>query len=167
MRHTPLATSFAGSMPFAPCVRERSVVRTGPDPSGRASCPVWTCRGRGGGGHRVPCPGLIHDPHRVGKQLRGDLAGIHSARRGTYRILVPNQRGPARSGGPPHRPQTRRLPTRMSCPVSTPGRVCQCLHGETVGGVCQHLPTPRPLSSWEWPRSVAAVLVRRESPTAR
>ena len=29
---------------------------------------------------------LIQNPHRVGKQLRGDLAGIHSARRGTYRI---------------------------------------------------------------------------------
>ena len=30
---------------------------------------------------------LITDPHRVGKPLRGDLAGIHSARRGTYRVL--------------------------------------------------------------------------------
>lgn len=30
---------------------------------------------------------LIENPHRVGKQLRGDLAGIHSARRGTYRVL--------------------------------------------------------------------------------
>jgi mRNA-degrading endonuclease RelE of RelBE toxin-antitoxin system len=30
---------------------------------------------------------LVENPHRVGKQLRGDLAGIHSARRGTYRIL--------------------------------------------------------------------------------
>ena len=30
---------------------------------------------------------LINDPRRVGKPLRGDLAGIHSARRGTYRIL--------------------------------------------------------------------------------
>jgi mRNA interferase RelE/StbE len=30
---------------------------------------------------------LLENPHRVGKQLRGDLAGIHSARRGTYRIL--------------------------------------------------------------------------------
>jgi mRNA interferase RelE/StbE len=29
----------------------------------------------------------LENPHRVGKQLRGDLAGIHSARRGTYRIL--------------------------------------------------------------------------------
>ncbi|MFP5253382.1 MAG: type II toxin-antitoxin system RelE family toxin [Actinomycetes bacterium] len=30
---------------------------------------------------------LVENPHRVGKQLRGDLVGIHSARRGTYRIL--------------------------------------------------------------------------------
>lgn len=30
---------------------------------------------------------LVENPHRVGKQLRGDIAGIHSARRGTYRIL--------------------------------------------------------------------------------
>jgi mRNA-degrading endonuclease RelE of RelBE toxin-antitoxin system len=29
---------------------------------------------------------LVENPHRVGKQLRGDLAGIHSARRGTYRV---------------------------------------------------------------------------------
>jgi mRNA-degrading endonuclease RelE of RelBE toxin-antitoxin system len=26
-------------------------------------------------------------PQRVGKPLRGDLSGIHSARRGTYRVL--------------------------------------------------------------------------------
>jgi mRNA interferase RelE/StbE len=30
---------------------------------------------------------LIEDPRRVGKQLRNDLAGIWSARRGTYRVL--------------------------------------------------------------------------------
>lgn len=30
---------------------------------------------------------LIENPHRVGKQLRDDLAGIWSARRGTYRVL--------------------------------------------------------------------------------
>lgn len=30
---------------------------------------------------------LVEEPHRVGKQLRGDLAGIWSARRGTYRAL--------------------------------------------------------------------------------
>jgi mRNA interferase RelE/StbE len=30
---------------------------------------------------------VVENPHRVGKQLRGDLAGIHSARRGTYRVL--------------------------------------------------------------------------------
>jgi mRNA interferase RelE/StbE len=30
---------------------------------------------------------LVENLHRVGKQLRGDLAGIHSARRGTYRVL--------------------------------------------------------------------------------
>ena len=30
---------------------------------------------------------LVHEPHRVGKPLRGELAGIWSARRGTYRVL--------------------------------------------------------------------------------
>jgi len=30
---------------------------------------------------------LIENPQRVGKQLRDDLAGIWSARRGTYRLL--------------------------------------------------------------------------------
>ena len=30
---------------------------------------------------------LIHHPHRVGKPLRDDLAGVWSARRGTYRVL--------------------------------------------------------------------------------
>ncbi len=30
---------------------------------------------------------LVDNPRRVGKPLRGDLAGIHSARRGTYRVL--------------------------------------------------------------------------------
>lgn len=30
---------------------------------------------------------LVENPQRVGKVLRGDLSGIHSARRGTYRIL--------------------------------------------------------------------------------
>jgi mRNA-degrading endonuclease RelE of RelBE toxin-antitoxin system len=30
---------------------------------------------------------LIADPRRAGKPLRGDLAGIHAARRGTYRVL--------------------------------------------------------------------------------
>jgi mRNA-degrading endonuclease RelE of RelBE toxin-antitoxin system len=30
---------------------------------------------------------LIDNPYLVGKPLRGDLSGIHSARRGTYRVL--------------------------------------------------------------------------------
>ena len=30
---------------------------------------------------------LVENPHRVGKPLRGDLAGIYAARRGTYRVL--------------------------------------------------------------------------------
>jgi mRNA interferase RelE/StbE len=30
---------------------------------------------------------LISNPRRVGKPLRGELAGIWSARRGTYRVL--------------------------------------------------------------------------------
>lgn len=30
---------------------------------------------------------LIDNPRRVGRELRNELAGIHSARRGSYRIL--------------------------------------------------------------------------------
>ena len=30
---------------------------------------------------------LLREPHRVGKPLRRELAGVWSARRGTYRIL--------------------------------------------------------------------------------
>ena len=30
---------------------------------------------------------LVQQPRRVGKPLRGDLAGVWSARRGTYRVL--------------------------------------------------------------------------------
>lgn len=30
---------------------------------------------------------LVENPQRVGKQLHGDLVGIHAARRGTYRVL--------------------------------------------------------------------------------
>lgn len=30
---------------------------------------------------------LSENPRRVGKQLRGELAGIHAARRGTYHVL--------------------------------------------------------------------------------
>ncbi|HKX69054.1 MAG TPA: type II toxin-antitoxin system RelE/ParE family toxin [Intrasporangium sp.] len=30
---------------------------------------------------------LVENPRRVGKALRRELAGIHTARRGTYRVL--------------------------------------------------------------------------------
>ncbi len=30
---------------------------------------------------------LIDNPRRVGRELRSELAGIHSARRGTFRVL--------------------------------------------------------------------------------
>ena len=30
---------------------------------------------------------LTTNPHRLGKPLRGDLAGLWSARKGTYRVL--------------------------------------------------------------------------------
>ncbi len=31
--------------------------------------------------------GLVAQPQRIGKPLRGELAGVWSARRGTYRVL--------------------------------------------------------------------------------
>jgi mRNA-degrading endonuclease RelE of RelBE toxin-antitoxin system len=30
---------------------------------------------------------LLENPRRVGRELRNELAGIHSARRGSYRVL--------------------------------------------------------------------------------
>lgn len=30
---------------------------------------------------------LIDNPHQVGRPLRNELAGLHGARRGTYRVL--------------------------------------------------------------------------------
>ena len=39
---------------------------------------------------------LVENPYRVGKQLRGGLAGIHSARRGTYRCLYRSTRSSAK-----------------------------------------------------------------------
>lgn len=30
---------------------------------------------------------LVENPHRVGKALRDELAGLHSARRGDYRVV--------------------------------------------------------------------------------
>ena len=30
---------------------------------------------------------LVENPHRVGRALRNELAGVHSARRGSYRVL--------------------------------------------------------------------------------
>jgi mRNA interferase RelE/StbE len=38
---------------------------------------------------------LTHDPHRVGGALRQELAGLHAARRGTYRIVYEVREGTA------------------------------------------------------------------------
>lgn len=46
---------------------------------------------------------LVRRPHRVGKPLRDDLAGVWSARRGTYRVLYRNPRRPTGSHRPSHR----------------------------------------------------------------
>ena len=35
----------------------------------------------------------LDDPHRVGKPLRGDLVGLHSARVGAYRIVYEIDQG--------------------------------------------------------------------------
>jgi mRNA-degrading endonuclease RelE of RelBE toxin-antitoxin system len=37
---------------------------------------------------------IVREPRRVGKPLRGDLAGVWSTRRGTYRILYRILDGP-------------------------------------------------------------------------
>lgn len=36
---------------------------------------------------------LADNPHRVGKPLRGELAGSHSARRGDYRVVYSVREG--------------------------------------------------------------------------
>jgi mRNA-degrading endonuclease RelE of RelBE toxin-antitoxin system len=38
---------------------------------------------------------LLENPHRVGRELRNELAGVWSARRGTYRVLyrIDEERG--------------------------------------------------------------------------
>ncbi len=38
---------------------------------------------------------LVQQPRRVGKPLRGDLVGIYSARRATYRVLYRIREDPA------------------------------------------------------------------------
>ena len=83
----PRVTSFAESMPFALCGREPRPLRTGPDPTRHPGRSVGPARGGSGCRHEFLTGALVENPHRVGKQLRGDLAGVHSARRGTYRVL--------------------------------------------------------------------------------
>lgn len=53
---------------------------------------------------------LVDNPHRVGKELRDDLAGIGSARRGTYRVLYRINEGATRSSSSrvEHRPDVYR-----------------------------------------------------------
>ena len=82
--------SSAAWMPSANCAgdqRGRWRLRTHPD-SARAPCPD------GEAAEPVAAAvieflttALTHHPHRVGKPLRDDLAGVWSARRGTYRVL--------------------------------------------------------------------------------
>jgi mRNA interferase RelE/StbE len=62
-------TSFAESMPFAACLVSEALYEL-------AVAAIEFLTGA-----------LVEDPHRVGERLRGDLAGIHSARRGTHRVL--------------------------------------------------------------------------------
>ena len=40
---------------------------------------------------------LIENPRRVGRALRNELAGVRSARRGTYRVLYPSTTTPVKS----------------------------------------------------------------------
>lgn len=48
-------------------------------------------RNAAGSGQRRPIEfitgSLLKSPRRVGRELRNELAGIHSARRGSYRVL--------------------------------------------------------------------------------
>jgi mRNA-degrading endonuclease RelE of RelBE toxin-antitoxin system len=80
-------TSFVELMPFAACLVSEApyeLVLTPPAiravqsglPESVAAAVVAFLTGA-----------LVENPQRVGKRLRGDLAGIHSARRGSYRVL--------------------------------------------------------------------------------
>jgi prevent-host-death family protein len=86
MRRMPQVKSFAESMTFAPCARERRARRTDPPPAIRA---VGSGLPEGVAAAVIEflTSVLVENPHRVGKQLRVDLAGIHSARPGTYGVL--------------------------------------------------------------------------------
>ena len=57
---------------------------------------------------------LAAKPHRVGKPLRDDFTGIHSAHRGGYRVLYEIKRGPPlghrHAGGQP----SRSVPTTLA-----------------------------------------------------
>ncbi|HET8658306.1 MAG TPA: type II toxin-antitoxin system RelE/ParE family toxin [Micromonosporaceae bacterium] len=53
---------------------ERAIAKTLPEPVAAAVIEFLT-------------NSLVHNPHRVGKPLRMDLAGVWAARRGTYRVL--------------------------------------------------------------------------------
>jgi hypothetical protein len=56
---------------------------------------------------------LLQAPSRVGKPLPRGLAGMWSARRGTYGPVRDRRRGP-RPASSPHRPPRRRLSTAMT-----------------------------------------------------
>jgi mRNA interferase RelE/StbE len=94
MRRMPQVPSFAESMPFASALVSHGryeLVLTPPAihavqsglPERVAAAAIEFLTGA-----------LVENPHRVGEQLGGDLAGVHSARRGTYRP-VSNKRGAA------------------------------------------------------------------------
>jgi mRNA interferase RelE/StbE len=71
----------------APFGREPLPVRTGPDPARRPRPRSALPEAVATAVIEFLTGALVENPHRVGKPLRGDLAGIYSARRGAYRVL--------------------------------------------------------------------------------
>ena len=83
----PRVTSFAESMPFAACLVSETPYELVLTPPAIRAVQSALSESVAAAVIEFLTGALVENPHRVGERLRGDLAGIHSARRGTYRVL--------------------------------------------------------------------------------
>ena len=80
-------TSFVESMPFAACLVSDACYELVLTPPAIRAVQSGLPESMAAAAIEFLTGALVENPHRVGRRLRGDLAGIHSARRGTYRVL--------------------------------------------------------------------------------
>jgi mRNA-degrading endonuclease RelE of RelBE toxin-antitoxin system len=85
---------------------------------------------------------LAREPRRVGKPLRGDLAGIWSARRGSYRVLYRLREDTRECQGRANRAPPRRLPSAMTRITGSIGR-SRLLNASRPGGSMRRSPRTR------------------------